>query len=1126
MEEKKYSKRKINEKIDKNNDFNFGEEEEKKIKKRNDQIFYFGSFIILLIGIMFYYLIEKFYVSYTEVIPSSKIKKSLSDKNSYKLIKLHTGLEILLIHDPSTKKSASSLAVYAGAIHDNTIGMAHFCEHMLFLGTKKYPSPSIFADNLEKYNGLYNAFTAKDKTVYFFEINNNGFIEQFNIFASLFDKPLFNKTYVNKEINAINSEHEKNMNNDLFVVDFIVKNEANQNSPFKKFECGNNFTLNNENDKLRQELNYYFENFYTNDNMKLVVLSNYTIENMTKLVEDNFISGFVAKLPKLKCQNKLSYTYYKIIKQLKEEPIYDPEKDFTKLVYYKSFDSKNKLNFYFILKSLYKTFNNNINPEEYFDYMVSYKGEDSFLNTLIDKGFINNIDISIEEETEFYYLYKISFLLTDKGINNYQLVIKLFFGYINLIKNEGINKEIYNELKTITQLNFNFKENNNIYKKVIKLSENLFKIENKENILIGDKLNDFYNPQILYDFIDSISIDNCIIILGINNKRLKEDFTFHNTFIKKILPYYNKEYHMTFIKENIIDDIKTIKKISENDYNILNNIKNNNKNSDKYFYIKDIFKLRTKNNFVTKLNNIILPCYHNYENINIDNNFCKNGEFIPTKILEEIEIKKNINMKNYKSYTPIEIKTENKNNRLEFWYKIDNSFNMPKENIIIQIKSDLFLGNKINFAMNLLIEKYIDIKIDKYLFDAKDSENSFEIKSYSSSLELKINCFSDLDERIINIINKIIFTELQINDKNNHKILIEIFDIMKNKVINKIKTYKSKLAFRTTKNKLNKLIIKDITLIDELSIEDINNITIYDFEQFINKFNSKFLITIFIHGNTNINKVNKIYELINAKLKLYKNDMNINKNFLEQKQIKDNTFINYYYINNFLDETNHVTIINYQMRLNPKNNDNKNNNFNFQKLNIYVSLYNKCKGNLFFTKLRTEKQLGYIVIDQFFSFKMDTIYFSIIVQGTKKYPEEIDQEVNEVLFESININCNDNFDELKNSVLFEIQSNENNLNERTNIFSKQILNNKYNFEEKQQKIEIINSIIDYDEIIQFIKFNFIEKPRRIGIYNYANITKESEVKLRIENAKIKNVLDNYYMKNKVIYTDDEKIIKV
>ena len=128
----------------KNDNYYDYEKEEKKRKKRNDQIFYYGSFLILLIGILLYYLIEKFYVPYIEIIPSSKIKKSLSDKSEYKLIKLHTDLEILLIHDPNTKRSAASLAVGAGAINDNTIGMAHFCEHMLFLGNKKYPSPSIF----------------------------------------------------------------------------------------------------------------------------------------------------------------------------------------------------------------------------------------------------------------------------------------------------------------------------------------------------------------------------------------------------------------------------------------------------------------------------------------------------------------------------------------------------------------------------------------------------------------------------------------------------------------------------------------------------------------------------------------------------------------------------------------------------------------------------------------------------------------------------------------------------------------------------------------------------------------------------------------------------------------------
>ena len=1114
----------IKNKREKNLNYNYFEyeKEEKKRKKRNDQIFYYGSFLILLLGIFLYYLIEKFYVPYKEIIPSSNIIKSLSDKSNYKLIQLHTGLEVLLINDPSTKKSAASLAVNAGSINDNTMGMAHFCEHMLFLGNKKYPSPSIFADNLQKYNGLYNAYTSKDKTLYFFEINNNGFIEQFKMFASLFDKPLFNEMYVNKEINAINSEHEKNKNNDYFITDFIVKNEANKNTPFKKFECGNNSTLNNKNDKMRKELFDYFENFYTNDNMKLVVLSNYTIENMSKLIEDNFISGYVAKKPKLKCENKLSYTYYKIIKQLREEPIYDPDEDFTKLAYYKSFDGKNKLNFYFILKSLYKVYSNNINPEKYFKYMINYKGENSLLNILIEKGFINDIQIEIEEQTEYYYLYKITFLLTEKGINNYQLIIKLFFGYINLIKKEGIKEETYKELNELLKIKFNFKQENNIYKKVNELALNLFMIEKKENILIGDNINDSYNKQIIFDFIEQLTLENCIIIMSINNKvKISSDLDyFQETFKSKYLPFYELEYYITFIKEDITDDIKFVDKINNNEYHILFNSNENNilnLEEQKHFYIKDIFKLRTKNNFITKLNHTIIPFYNNYEKIEIDDNFFKNAEFIPINILQEIKEKTNISVDHYKSYTPLEIKTKNKNNRLEFWYKIDNSFHIPKENIIIEIKSEIFLGNKINFAMLLLIEKFIEVKIDKYLFESKESDNSFKFEILFSSILIKIKCFSDLGQKIIEIMNKILFIELNLNDENH--IPIGIFEIMKNKAINEINTYNSNLACRTTKNKLKKLIFKNITLTDELSIEDINNISIYDFEQFIHKFNYNYLLTILIHGSTTEKDINSIYESINNKLNQISNNININvnKNFLEQKEIKDNNFINYYYINNHIGEKNHVIMINYQMRL--KNNEN-----DIQKIKIYNSLYKKCIGNLFFTKLRTEKQLGYIVINDFLYFNSDKSYYSIIIQGTKKFPEELDFIINEVVFESININCNSNLEELKSSILYEINSNENNLDERTNFFKNEIINMKYDFENKKKKIEIINHVKDYDEIIKYIKFNFIEKPRRIGIFNYANSAKKNDVKTRIENVKIINGLDSYYLKNKVIYTDNEKII--
>ena len=196
--------------------------------------------------------------------------------------------------------------------------------------------------------------------------------------------------------------------------------------------------------------------------------------------------------------------------------------------------------------------------------------------------------------------------------------------------------------------------------------------------------------------------------------------------------------------------------------------------------------------------------------------------------------------------------------------------------------------------MLLFLEKYIEVKVEKYLFEAKDSDNSIKISSFSTNLLLEINCYSDLDERIINIINKIVFTELKLNESNNHMLLNDSFEVMKNKVINKIKSYKSKLAFRTTRNRLKKIIFKDINIMDEISMEDINNITIYDFKNFIKEFNTRYFMTVIVHGSTETYKIKKIFELFNNNLNLYNNDINFKKDFLQQKELKDNTFLYYY----------------------------------------------------------------------------------------------------------------------------------------------------------------------------------------------------------------------------------------
>ena len=54
--------------------------------------------------------------------------------------KMNNGLEVLLTHDADVHRSAAALSVGVGYYYDpeEKSGLAHYLEHMLFLGTKKF----------------------------------------------------------------------------------------------------------------------------------------------------------------------------------------------------------------------------------------------------------------------------------------------------------------------------------------------------------------------------------------------------------------------------------------------------------------------------------------------------------------------------------------------------------------------------------------------------------------------------------------------------------------------------------------------------------------------------------------------------------------------------------------------------------------------------------------------------------------------------------------------------------------------------------------------------------------------------------------------------------------------------
>lgn len=65
----------------------------------------------------------------------------------YRGLVLKNRLQVLLVSDSTADMAAAAMDVAVGHLHDpwDMPGTAHFCEHMLFLGTEKYPSENEYS---------------------------------------------------------------------------------------------------------------------------------------------------------------------------------------------------------------------------------------------------------------------------------------------------------------------------------------------------------------------------------------------------------------------------------------------------------------------------------------------------------------------------------------------------------------------------------------------------------------------------------------------------------------------------------------------------------------------------------------------------------------------------------------------------------------------------------------------------------------------------------------------------------------------------------------------------------------------------------------------------------------------
>lgn len=111
------------------------------------------------------------------------------------------------------------------------------------MGSSKFPGENDYSDHLSKFNGHSNAYTSTHQTVYYFEVTHAGFVDALDRFAQFFISPLFNESCVEREIKAVDSEHQKNLQNDGWRLLQLRRSLAKSDHPYHKFGTGSLDTL-------------------------------------------------------------------------------------------------------------------------------------------------------------------------------------------------------------------------------------------------------------------------------------------------------------------------------------------------------------------------------------------------------------------------------------------------------------------------------------------------------------------------------------------------------------------------------------------------------------------------------------------------------------------------------------------------------------------------------------------------------------------------------------------------------------------------------------------------------------------------------------------------------------------
>lgn len=454
-------------------------------------------------------------------VPAATVAKSPNDTREYRALVLDNGMKVLLISDPTAEKAAAAVDVNAGSNSDPEAfaGLAHFLEHMLFLGTAKFPESGEYQEYISAHGGSHNAYTGYENTNYYFDIDKEYLDPALDRFAQFFIAPLFTPDYVDRERNAVHSEYQSGLQDDGRRGYSVLKAVLNPAHPLSGFAVGSLDTLQDHNGvTLREALLAHYDRYYSANLMTVTLFGAPPLDALETLARRYFS-------PVMNRER---------IAPLSAEPVFAPGSLPALLAIEPVRDSRS-LTYTFPIPQMREYYK--AKPLNYLGHLLGHEGAGSLLALLRAKGWANGLSAGGGFSYPDVATFTVSVALTEAGVDHIDAISGLLFQFIELTRRDGIQSWMFEELRVMSDLAFRYQEPNDPLSYVSSMAQRLQEYPATDLITAGYTYENF-DPVLITRVLDALRPQNVLVT-----------FTSRTVSSDRVDPLYGTRYSFTPIPQ-------------------------------------------------------------------------------------------------------------------------------------------------------------------------------------------------------------------------------------------------------------------------------------------------------------------------------------------------------------------------------------------------------------------------------------------------------------------------------------------------------------------------------------------------------------------------------------------------